>query len=131
MLHRALFGSFERFIGILIEHYVGHFPFWLAPVQIAILPITDAQHDYAKQVQDSLKKYGFRATLDLSQTKLNYKIRENTLQKIPYLIIIGEQEAQLSSVRIRAQNGVDLGDFQYSELLDFFNNTRNTDKKVT
>ena len=120
MLHRALFGSLERFIGILIEHYMGHFPFWLAPVQIAILPISDAQHDYAQQVQQLLKQYGFRATLDLSQTKLNYKIRENTLQKVPYLIIIGEQEMQHSSVRIRTQNGMDLGDIPHVELVNFF-----------
>lgn len=122
MLHRALFGSLERFIGILIEHYVGHFPFWLAPVQIAILPITEAQYEYAKNVQESLKHYGFRTILDLRQTKLNYKIRENTLQKTPYLIIIGEQEIQQSSVRIRTQNGVDLGDVQYAELSNFFKN---------
>lgn len=120
MLHRALFGSLERFIGILIEHYMGHFPFWLAPVQIAILPITDAQHVYAQQVQQLLKQYGFRATLDLSQTKLNYKIRENTLQKVPYLIIIGEQEMQQSCVRIRLQNGEDLGEVQFDELFNFF-----------
>ena len=120
MLHRALFGSLERFIGILIEHYMGHFPFWLAPVQIAILPITDAQHDYAKQVQESLKQNGFRATLDLSQSKLNYKIRENTLQKIPYMIIVGEQEKQQSSVRIRAQNGQDFGGILTIDLHDFF-----------
>lgn len=122
MLHRALFGSLERFIGILIEHYVGHFPFWLAPVQIAIIPITEAQYEYAKNVQESLKHYGFRTILDLRQTKLNYKIRENTLQKTPYLIIIGEQEIQQSSVRIRTQNGVDLGDVQYAELSNFFKN---------
>ncbi|HCW4112443.1 TPA: threonine--tRNA ligase [Acinetobacter baumannii] len=120
MLHRALFGSLERFIGILIEHYMGNFPFWLAPVQIAILPITDAQHAYAQQVQQLLKQYGFRATLDLNQTKLNYKIRENTLQKVPYLIIIGEQEMQLSSVRVRSQNGMDLGDIPHAELVNFF-----------
>ncbi|NUG51416.1 threonine--tRNA ligase [Acinetobacter lactucae] len=120
MLHRALFGSLERFIGILIEHYMGHFPFWLAPVQITILPITDAQHVYAQQVQQLLKQYGFRATLDLSQTKLNYKIRENTLQKVPYLIIIGEQEMQQSCVRIRLQNGEDLGEVQFDELFNFF-----------
>ncbi|NUF38378.1 threonine--tRNA ligase [Acinetobacter lactucae] len=120
MLHRALFGSLERFIGILIEHYMGHFPFLLAPVQIAILPITDAQHVYAQQVQQLLKQYGFRATLDLSQTKLNYKIRENTLQKVPYLIIIGEQEMQQSCVRIRLQNGEDLGEVQFDELFNFF-----------
>ncbi|NUF14628.1 threonine--tRNA ligase [Acinetobacter lactucae] len=120
MLHRALFGSLERFIGILIEHYMGHLPFWLAPVQIAILPITDAQHVYAQQVQQLLKQYGFRATLDLSQTKLNYKIRENTLQKVPYLIIIGEQEMQQSCVRIRLQNGEDLGEVQFDELFNFF-----------
>lgn len=120
MLHRALFGSLERFIGILIEHYMGHFPFWLAPVQIAILPISDAQHDYAQQVQQFLKQYGYRANLDLSQTKLNYKIRENTLRKVPYLIIIGEQEMQHSSVRIRTQNGMDLGDIPHVELVNFF-----------
>ncbi|WP_396233013.1 threonine--tRNA ligase [Acinetobacter baumannii] len=120
MLHRALFGALERFIGILIEHYMGNFPFWLAPVQIAILPITDAQHAYAQQVQQLLKQYGFRATLDLNQTKLNYKIRENTLQKVPYLIIIGEQEMQLSSVRVRSQNGMDLGDIPHAELVNFF-----------
>lgn len=120
MLHRALFGSLERFIGILIEHYVGHFPFWLAPIQIAILPITHAEHDYAQHIQQLLRKFGFRTSLDLKPSKLNFKIRENTLQKIPYLIIIGEHEKQASSIRLRAQNGVDLGNFKSTELVDFF-----------
>ncbi|WP_442838835.1 threonine--tRNA ligase [Acinetobacter baumannii] len=120
MLHRALFGSLERFIGILIEHYMGRFPFWLAPVQMVILPITDAQHDYAQALYQSLKQQGLRATLDLTQEKLGYKIRQNTLQKIPYLIIIGEQEIQQSAVRIRSQDGQDLGIFPIAELQDFF-----------
>lgn len=120
MLHRALFGSLERFIGILIEHYVGCFPFWLAPIQMVILPITDAQQDYAQQVYQSLKQQGFQVTLDLSQEKLSYKIRQNTLQKIPYLIIIGEQEMQQSAVRIRCQNGQDLGGVPTTDLHEFF-----------
>ncbi|WP_445116179.1 threonine--tRNA ligase [Acinetobacter sp. WZC-1] len=120
MLHRALFGSLERFIGILIEHYMGRFPFWLAPVQMVILPITDAQQDYARQLYKTLKQQGLRVVLDLTQEKLGYKIRQNTLQKIPYLIIVGEQEMQQSTVRIRSLDGQDLGIFPITDLHRFF-----------
>ncbi|WP_265092546.1 His/Gly/Thr/Pro-type tRNA ligase C-terminal domain-containing protein [Acinetobacter sp. S40] len=88
---------------------------------MVILPITDAQHDYAQDLYQSLKQQGLRATLDLTQEKLGYKIRQNTLQKIPYLIIIGEQEMQKSAVRIRSLDGQDLGVYPLSKLTDFFN----------
>lgn len=109
MLHRALFGSLERFIGILIEHYAGAFPVWLAPVQAVVLNITDAQSDYAREVVSTLQKAGFRATIDLRNEKVGYKIREHTLARIPYLLVVGDREIAEQTVAVRAVNGDDLG----------------------
>ena len=109
MLHRALFGSLERFIGILIEHYAGAFPVWLAPVQVAGFSITDAQADYAREVVSALQKEGFRAITDLRNEKVGYKIREHTLARIPYLVVVGDREKAEQTVSIRALNGDDLG----------------------
>ncbi len=109
MLHRAILGSFERFIGILIEHYEGNFPPWLAPEQAVILNITDKQAEYAKNVEDSLKNKGFRAISDLRNEKIGFKIREHTIQRIPYLLVVGDREAETNTVAVRARNGEDLG----------------------
>ncbi len=120
MLHRAILGSFERFIGILIEHYEGAFPAWLAPEQAVVLNITDKQANYAKKVEDSLKNNGFRVFSDLRNEKIGFKIREHTIQKTPYLLVVGDKEIETGSVAVRARGGEDLGSMSieaFSELL--------------
>ena len=109
MLHRAILGSFERFIGILIEHYEGAFPTWLAPEQAVILNITDNQAEYVKKVQDSLQNSGFRVISDLRNEKIGFKIREHTLQKIPYLLVVGDKEVENNAIAVRTRSGEDLG----------------------
>ncbi len=109
MLHRAILGSLERFIGILIEHYAGNFPVWLAPVQVVVMDITDAQAEYATQIVQDLKKQGIRAVSDLRNEKITYKIREHSMQRVPYLIIVGEKERQEGRVAVRKRGGEDLG----------------------
>lgn len=109
MLHRAILGSFERFIGILIEHYEGVFPTWLAPTQAVVLNITDKQSEYAKKVEDSLKNKGFRVISDLRNEKIGFKIREHTIQKVPYLLVVGDKEVESQTVAVRARRGEDLG----------------------
>ena len=109
MLHRALFGSFERFIGILTEHYAGAFPTWLSPVQVKILPIADAHKEYAEKVLEELDNNGIRAELDERQEKIGYKIREAQLQKIPYMLIIGDKEVEANAVGVRSRSDGDIG----------------------
>jgi threonyl-tRNA synthetase len=109
MLHRAILGSFERFIGILIEEYGGEMPVWLAPVQCAVLNITDSQADYALSVQASLKAAGFRVEVDIRNEKVGFKIREHTIQKVPYLLVVGDREVANGQVAVRARNGDDRG----------------------
>ena len=109
MLHRAALGSFERFIGVLIEHYAGALPVWLAPVQAVVMNITDNQADYCREVRDSLKNKGFRVGLDLRNEKIGFKIREHTIQKAPWLLVVGDREAQSGSVSVRKLGGEDLG----------------------
>jgi len=109
MLHRAILGSLERFIGILIENYAGAFPLWLAPVQVVILNITDSQAEYCEKVTNSLLKQGFRAIPDLRNEKIGFKIREHTLQKVPYQIVIGDREKDNGTVAVRTREGEDLG----------------------
>jgi threonyl-tRNA synthetase len=109
MLHRAVFGSMERFIGILIEEFAGSFPAWLAPVQAVILTITDGQADYARAVAETLRKQGLRVETDLRNEKIGFKIREHTLQRIPYLLVVGKKEAQQGTVAVRTRKGEDLG----------------------
>lgn len=101
MLHRALFGSLERFTGIMIEHYAGKFPFWLAPVQAVVATITDEGDAYAKEVAKLLKKAGLRVETDLRNEKINYKIREHSLQKVPVMLIIGKREAEQRTLAVR------------------------------
>lgn len=109
MIHRVAFGSIERFIGILTEHYAGAFPLWLAPVQVKIMPITDKQHDYGKKLYDELKKVGVRVELDDRNEKIGYKIREAQVQKIPYMLVIGDREVQDGTVGLRKRGEGDLG----------------------
>jgi threonyl-tRNA synthetase len=109
MLHRAIVGSLERFIGILIEESAGALPAWLAPVQIAVLNITDAQADYARSVAKTLQNQGLRVNLDLRNEKITYKIREHSMQKLPYLIVVGDKEMAAGAIAVRARGGQDLG----------------------
>ena len=109
MLHRAILGSLERFIGILIEHYAGAMPLWLSPVQVMVMNITDKQADSVKNVVKSLQNNGLRADLDLRNEKIGFKIREHTLQKIPYLLVIGDREAENGAVAVRTRGGEDMG----------------------
>jgi len=117
MVHRALFGSVERFFGILVEHYAGAFPVWLAPVQAAILPITDKQTPYANEVAEKLKAVGVRATVDDRNEKVNLKIREAQLQKVPYMLVIGGREAEAGQVAVRHRKRGDLGPVAVEEFL--------------
>src|SRR5213079_509441 len=105
VIHRAIIGSFERFIAILIEHYAGAFPLWLAPVQAIVLPISDRHLAYAASVRDKLSAAGLRAQLDESQEKIGYKIREAQLQKVPYMLVVGDREAAESTVSVRTRTG--------------------------
>ena len=117
MLHRAILGSLERFIGILIEHYAGYFPLWLAPVQLVVLNITDGQSDYARDVVETLGSQGFRVEADLRNEKIGFKIREHSMQRVPYLAIVGEKEMASRTISLRSQKGEDLGSFGLPDLM--------------
>jgi threonyl-tRNA synthetase len=117
MLHRAILGSLERFIGILIEHYAGYFPIWLAPVQLVVLNITDSQSAYTNEVVAALQARGLRAEADLRNEKIGFKIREHSMQRVPYLAIIGEKELESRTVSLRTQKGEDLGLFDLPDLI--------------
>ena len=121
MLHRVILGSFERFIGILIEHHAGAFPLWLAPVQIVVLNISQAQDAYATQVAETLRASGFRVQLDLRNEKITYKIREHSLQKLPYQIIVGDKEMAAGLVAVRTRKGEDLGQISIEAFLQRLN----------
>ncbi|MCS6764956.1 MAG: threonine--tRNA ligase [Candidatus Protistobacter heckmanni] len=118
MLHRAIVGSLERFIGMLIEHHAGAMPLWLAPEQLMVLNISDAQADYATSVVQTLKKQGLRAKADLRNEKITYKIRDHSMQKLPYLLVVGDKERDAQTVAVRARRGVDLGVMSLSALLE-------------
>ncbi|WP_431688642.1 threonine--tRNA ligase [Hahella sp. NBU794] len=122
MLHRAILGSFERFIGILIEHYEGAFPSWLAPTQVAILNITDKQADYCKKIGEILNDKGFRVRLDLRNEKINYKIREHTLNRVPFLAVVGDKEVETQCLAIRTRQGEDLGVMSISAFEELLQN---------
>ncbi|KZX82406.1 threonine--tRNA ligase [Oleiphilus sp. HI0009] len=132
MLHRALFGSLERFIGILIEHYEGAMPFWLAPEQAVILNITDKQSEYCEILREKLYTQGFRAHLDLRNEKIGFKIREHTIAKVPYLLVVGDKEMESGTVAVRTRKGEDLGVMIQDQVLELFekeskNKGRSTD----
>jgi threonyl-tRNA synthetase len=118
MLHRAILGSLERFIGILLEEYAGALPIWLAPVQAVALSITDKQADYAQIVEKRLVEAGFRAESDLRNEKIGFKIREHTLQRVPYLLVIGQRETQDGTVAVRTRKGEDLGPLGIEALVE-------------
>jgi len=127
MLHRAILGSFERFIGIMIEHYEGAFPTWLAPQQAVVMNITDTQADYVEKVVDSLKNKGFRVENDLRNEKIGFKIREHTIQKIPYLLVIGDREVETQTVAVRSRGGEDLGVMRIAEFAELL--TQDVDRR--
>jgi len=116
-IHRAIFGSFERFIGIITEHFAGAFPLWLSPIQVAILPITDALNDYAKEVFQRLKEANIRAELDVRSEKIGYKIREWETKKVPYMLVLGEKERVQSTVSVRQHTKGDVGVRQLDECI--------------
>jgi threonyl-tRNA synthetase len=109
MIHRALLGALERFYGVLIEHYGGAFPLWLAPVQVKLLPIADRHHEYARQVSERLTEAGFRVDVDARNEKTGYKIREAQLQKVPYMLVVGNREADSGAVSVRSREHGDQG----------------------
>jgi threonyl-tRNA synthetase len=117
MLHRAVLGSLERFIGILIENHAGNFPLWLAPVQVVVMSITEAQADYAREVSESLRAAGMRVECDLRGEKINYKIREHSLQKLPYQIVVGDKEKAAKMVAVRARGNTDLGQMPLADFV--------------
>jgi threonyl-tRNA synthetase len=109
MIHRAILGSMERFIGILTEEYAGAFPTWLAPTQVVVANITDSQSEYVAQVVAKLKTAGVRVKQDIRNEKIGFKIREHTLRKVPYLLVVGDKEKESGQVAVRTRKGVDLG----------------------
>ena len=121
MLHRAIVGSMERFIGILIEHYAGFMPLWLSPVQAIVLNIADAHSDYAKEVTESLRQNNIRCNSDLRNEKITYKIREHSIQRVPYILVVGDREKETNQVSVRNQKGEDLGSMSLDALLKNLN----------
>ncbi len=118
MVHRAILGSLERFIGILTEHYAGDFPLWLAPVQVAVIPVTGKEADYARRVHQKLMEEGLRSEIDLSAERISYKIRARELQKVPYMLVAGAREAAAGTVSVRERKKGDLGPFNVGDLID-------------
>ena len=117
LVHRAIFGSFERFIGIITEHFAGAFPVWLSPVQVSILPISDNQKEYAEKIKVILEEKGIRVELDARQEKIGYKIREAQLQKVPYMLILGEKEVEANAVGVRKRKEVDIGQMSIEDFV--------------
>jgi threonyl-tRNA synthetase len=117
MVHRALFGSVERFFGVLIEHYAGAFPLWLAPVQAGIVPISERHRPYAEQLQKQLRDAGFRVEIDSRNEKMNGKIRDYTLQKLPYILVVGDKEAESGSVSLRVRGKGDQGNIPFADFV--------------
>ena len=122
MLHRAIVGSMERFIGILIEHYAGKFPVWLAPIQVVVMNISDTQSKYVTYVVDFLKKNDIRCESDLRNEKITYKIREHSISRIPFLLVIGDREMENKQVAVRTQQGEDLGVINLQDFVDILSN---------
>ncbi len=118
MVHRALFGSFDRFIGIITEHFAGAFPTWLAPVQVRILPIADSHKEYAEKLKEKLEEYDIRAELDEREEKIGYKIREAQLQKIPYMLIVGDKEVEANAVGVRSRKDGDIGAMSVEDFIN-------------
>lgn len=117
MIHRVVFGSVERFIGILIEHFAGKFPLWLSPVQVKILAISDKYMNYAKSIEDALKKEGVRCEVDARDEKIGYKIRNARMERVPYILVVGEKESADNSVSVRKRDEGDLGKMPVEEFV--------------
>lgn len=128
MVHRAIFGSFERFIGMIIEHFAGNFPLWLSPFQVAVLPITDNQLDYANEVYAKFKAAGFRTELDSRSEKIGYKIRDWETKKVPYMIVLGDKEMQAGNITVRAHKKGDLGKFELDAFISSLLEEKDTKK---
>jgi threonyl-tRNA synthetase len=120
MLHRAILGSFERFIGILIEHYEGAFPFWLSPEQAVVINITDSQAEYAQEVTKLLQNNGFRVNCDLRNEKIGFKIRGHSIQRVPYILVVGDKEKESRTVAVRTRDGEDLGSITLDQVNSLF-----------
>ena len=118
MIHRAIFGSFERFVGVLTEHYAGYFPLWLAPVQVNVLPIADSHKEYAQGIFDKLRKAGIRVKIDNRSEKVGYKIRESENKKIPYMIVVGDKEIEENNISVREHLKGDIGKFELNEFIE-------------
>jgi len=118
MLHRAILGSLERFIGILIEQHAGTMPVWLSPEQAVVINIASRHHEYAQQVFAELEKQGFRVKIDLRNEKIGFKIREHSMQRVPYLLIIGDKELEDQTIAVRTQKGEDLGSLPIDGLVN-------------
>jgi threonyl-tRNA synthetase len=118
MIHRAIFGSFERFVGVLTEHYAGYFPLWLAPVQVNILPITDSHKEYAEKIFEELRSKGLRVSIDFRNEKIGYKIRESENKKIPYMIVVGDKEMENNNISVRQHQKGDIGKFELNEFIE-------------
>ncbi len=119
MIHRAILGSLERFIGILIEEYAGFFPTWLAPEQAVIMNITDKQADYVQEIAQKLQKCGIRAKADLRNEKIGFKIREHTLKRVPFMLVCGDQEMEAGEIAVRTRKGNDLGKFKVDDFVSY------------
>jgi threonyl-tRNA synthetase len=117
MIHRAPFGSMERFMGILIEHFAGAFPLWLAPEQVRVLPVSERYSDYGRKVEGELRQHGFRVSGDYRPEKIGYKIREAQLEKVPYMLVVGEKEQGAGTVAVRDRVDGDLGPMAFPDLV--------------
>ena len=126
MIHRALFGSVERFFGVLVEHYAGAFPFWLAPVQITVLPITDRINEYAEKIGKELKEAGFRVEVSLKSDKIGAKIREAQLQKVPFMLILGDKELEENKIAVRERKDGDIGQMTLEEFKELARRLKET-----
>ena len=118
MIHRVAFGSIERFIGILIEHFAGKFPVWLAPVQVKILPVSDKSLEYAKSIEAQMRARGLRVETDSRNEKIGYKIRESQLEKLPYMLIVGDKEREEKTVSVRRRDKGDVGAMKVEEFIE-------------
>ena len=118
MIHRAILGSLERFIGILTEEFAGFFPTWLAPVQVVVMNITDSQADYVKELTQKLQNAGIRVKADLRNEKIGFKIREHTLRRVPYMLVCGDKEVESGKVAVRTRRGKDLGSMDVNEVIE-------------
>jgi threonyl-tRNA synthetase len=124
MLHRAMFGSIERFMGIILEHYSGSLPLWLSPIQATIIPISDRHIDYAKNISEQLIMVDLRVNIDSRNERMNSKIRDAQIQKIPYMLIVGDKEQEEQSVAIRIRNGTNIGNMKITDLIQHLTDNR-------